>query len=59
LTDENSKHHVLVSILRDESAKPSTLDLSLLENITNNFSSEKEIDQGGFGMVYKVTLVLK
>ncbi|XP_039822349.1 disease resistance protein RGA5-like isoform X3 [Panicum virgatum] len=52
-SDENSKHHVLVSILRDESAKPSTLDLSLLKNITNNFSSEKEIDQGGFGMVYK------
>ena len=43
---------MLVSILRDESAEPTTLDLSL------NFSTEQEIDQGGFGMVYKVLLVL-
>ena len=49
---------MLVSILRDESAEPTTLDLSLLEDITNNFSTEQEIDQGGFGMVYKVLLVL-
>jgi hypothetical protein len=37
---------MLVSILRDESAELTTLDLSL------NFSTEQEIDQGGFGMVY-------
>ena len=37
---------MLVSILRDQSAEPTTLDLSL------NFSTEQEIDQGGFGMVY-------
>jgi hypothetical protein len=49
---------MLVSLLRDESAEPTTLDLSLLEDITNNFSTEQEIDQGGFGIVYKVPLVL-
>jgi hypothetical protein len=49
---------MLISILRDESAEPTTLDLSLLEDMTNKFSTEQEIDQGEFGMVYKVTLIL-
>jgi superoxide dismutase len=39
-------HHVLVSILRAKSVEPTTLDLSLLEDITNNFSTEQEIDTG-------------
>jgi hypothetical protein len=46
---------MLVSILRDESAEPTTLEL-LLEDITNIFSTEQEVDQGEFGMVYKVPL---
>jgi hypothetical protein len=37
---------MLVSILRDESVEPTTLDLSLLEDITNNFSADQEIDPG-------------
>jgi len=44
---------MLVSILRDESAEPTTLDLSL------NFSTEQEIDQGGFGMVYDYDFTAK
>jgi hypothetical protein len=29
-----------------KSAEPTTLDLSLLEDVTNNFSTEQEIDPG-------------
>ncbi|KAM0904377.1 hypothetical protein ACQ4PT_018077 [Festuca glaucescens] len=48
-----SKHHVLESMLRDESVEPTCLQLSLLEDITNNFSEDHEIARSRLGVVYK------
>ena len=45
--------NVLEEIL-DGNMKPTDLRLALLENITDNFSKERQIGEGGFGMVYKV-----
>ena len=41
-------------MLLDETAEPKALPLSLLEDITNNFSNDREIGRGGFAVVYKV-----
>jgi len=46
------EHHLLGHIL-DRSMKPTDLPLSLLRNITGNFSEEQKIGEGGFAMVYK------
>uniref|UniRef100_A0A453GTY9 Protein kinase domain-containing protein n=1 Tax=Aegilops tauschii subsp. strangulata TaxID=200361 RepID=A0A453GTY9_AEGTS len=50
-------HDVLEHIL-DGTEEPTNLPFELLKNITGNFSEEREIGHGGFGMVYKVTLTL-
>ncbi|CAM0908697.1 unnamed protein product [Alopecurus aequalis] len=46
---------VLEHIL-DGRRKPTKLQFSLLMNITENFSEEREIDKGGFATVYKGVL---
>uniref|UniRef100_A0A453MI34 Protein kinase domain-containing protein n=1 Tax=Aegilops tauschii subsp. strangulata TaxID=200361 RepID=A0A453MI34_AEGTS len=48
-----TSHNVLERILLDESAEPTNLPLSLLENITNCFSLDHQIGSGGFAVVYK------
>jgi hypothetical protein len=35
-------------------ANPRDLPLAFLEDITEHFSEERKIGEGGFGMVYKV-----
>jgi len=48
------------SILKDilaGSEKPRHLPLEILTSITDNFSEDREIDRGGFGVVYKVKTV--
>ncbi|CAM0948268.1 unnamed protein product [Alopecurus aequalis] len=49
----NSASNVLEQILIDESAKPVNLPLALLQKITDNFSENKQIGHGAFGIVYK------
>ena len=46
-------YEVLESILAGL-AKPRDLPLAFLEHITENFSEERNIGEGGFGTVYKV-----
>jgi hypothetical protein len=41
-------------MLIDENAEPKALPLSLLEDITSDFSDDHEIGRGGFAVVYKV-----
>uniref|UniRef100_M8ARH1 non-specific serine/threonine protein kinase n=1 Tax=Aegilops tauschii TaxID=37682 RepID=M8ARH1_AEGTA len=43
----------LERMLWDEKVEPKALPLSLLEDITNGFSDEREIGRGGFAVVYK------
>ncbi|XP_044379821.1 putative disease resistance protein RGA3 isoform X2 [Triticum aestivum] len=43
----------LESMLCDETAEPKPLPLSLLKEITNDFSPEQKIGSGGFAVVYK------
>ncbi|KAM0927719.1 hypothetical protein ACQ4PT_002687 [Festuca glaucescens] len=43
----------LKCMLFDGEAEPKALSLSLLEEITNGFSKEREIGRGGFAVVYK------
>ncbi|VAH55078.1 unnamed protein product [Triticum turgidum subsp. durum] len=43
----------LEQMLVDETALPKALPLSLLEEITDDFSNEQEIGRGGFAVVYK------
>jgi hypothetical protein len=51
------RHKVdLERMLLDRSAKPTCLPLSLLEDITNNFSDDHQIGSGGFAVVYKVQI---
>ena len=44
-------------MLVDETAVPKALPLSLLEDITDDFSDDREIGRGGFAVVYKVVYV--
>jgi len=44
----------LEQMLVDETAQPRALPLSLLEDITGDFSHAHEIGRGGFAVVYKV-----
>lgn len=39
-----------------ESAEPTNLPLSLLQEITDNFSDDQQVGSGGFAMVYKVQI---
>jgi hypothetical protein len=41
---------------RHESSKPDIMQLQFLKEITDNFSDERILGQGGFGVVYKVSL---
>jgi hypothetical protein len=41
-------------MLLDETVEPKDLPLSLLESITNGFSTDREIGRGGYAVVYKV-----
>ncbi|KAM0891218.1 hypothetical protein ACQ4PT_026535 [Festuca glaucescens] len=43
----------LEQLLVDETAEPKALPLSLLEDITGDFSADQEIGRGGFAVVYK------
>ena len=47
---------VLERIL-DGRENPTNLSLSLLKDITENFSEDREIGHGGFATVYKVKLI--
>ncbi|PAN41622.1 hypothetical protein PAHAL_8G056600 [Panicum hallii] len=49
------ENHVLEHIL-DGREEPSNLPFALLKKITNSFSEEREIGQGGFATVYKGVL---
>jgi hypothetical protein len=44
----------LEEMLTNENAEPKALPLSLLEDITGDFSDDQEIGNGGFAVVYKV-----
>ena len=46
----------LERMLLDEAAEPKGLPLSLLEDITSDFSHDQEIGSGGFAVVYKVCI---
>jgi len=48
----------LERVVRDTSAEPMSLTLPLLRHITNDFSNESEIGQGGFAVVYLVQFKL-
>ena len=47
---------VLESMLLDQSATPICLPMDFLTAITSDFSKERELGRGGFGIVYKVCL---
>ncbi|KAL6868108.1 hypothetical protein ACP4OV_014953 [Aristida adscensionis] len=59
MDDEHSAYDILLNILQDKGAKPVDLPLSLFKKITNNFCSKSEVGKGGFGKVYKGSLVKK
>jgi hypothetical protein len=44
----------LDQMIIDENAQPKALQLSLLEDITGDFSDDQQIGSGGFAVVYKV-----
>jgi hypothetical protein len=44
----------LETMLRDESSRPHPIPLQDLKAITDNFSHNRILGQGGFGVVYKV-----
>jgi hypothetical protein len=46
----------LESIILNGSSGPCSIPLDYLRRITNNFSDERLLGEGGFGKVYKVLL---
>ena len=48
------EENILERIL-DGNMKPTDLSFETLRNITDNFSANRIIGEGGFGTVYKVT----
>lgn len=53
--DIDEEHNILERILAGIE-DPTNLPLAILESITENFSKERKIGDGGFGEVYKVKL---
>ncbi|CAL5053403.1 unnamed protein product [Urochloa decumbens] len=53
---ESSGHHDLEKILKNQNEKPCNLPLQYLQEITNNFSEERELGRGAFGVVYRGVL---
>lgn len=51
--DQEDSRLALEKALHDESVEPSFVPLSLLEDITGNFSEDAKIGRGGFATVYK------
>jgi hypothetical protein len=49
---------ILVHIL-DGRKEPTNLPFALLKNITDNFSEDRVIDEGGFAIVYEVIFTCK
>ena len=58
MDDESARHNKRKreSILHDQRLNLQCLSLKDLRDITNDFSYERLIGQGGFGRVYKVRL---
>lgn len=56
IPDGDNKHDVLESMLHNESVEPTYLELSLLKDITNNFSKDHEIARNQLGVAYKGNL---
>jgi len=54
MVGESCRCRNLESMVQDIQAKLCKLSLELLSDITDNFSDEREIGRGGFGVVYKV-----
>jgi hypothetical protein len=51
-----SSDDTLEHILQDPNSMPRVMQLEYLERITDNFSDERLLGEGGFGKVYKVRL---
>nr|TKW28798.1 hypothetical protein SEVIR_3G351600v2 [Setaria viridis] len=53
MDDESGRHNKLEGILHDQRLNLQSLSLKDLREITNDFSYERLLGQGGFGRVYK------
>lgn len=56
MEDEDAEDNVLERVLA-RTKEPTRLSFRILARITNNFSDERKIGEGGFGVVYKVKFV--
>ena len=56
MNGESSSYDKVESLLQGGSSEPHNVPLEYLRNITNNFSNELLLGEGGFGTVYKVRL---
>jgi hypothetical protein len=54
MNGKSSRYDKLKSMLQDGCSEPHNLPLTYLRNITNNFSDERLLGEGGLGTVYKV-----